>query len=136
MVLTPWTMAGLIRKFETEAVRRGGDEAIGEGSSDQLEDEAAALDKAWRSPRHALSSTRYRFFLLELQPHLQEAPHRAARSPRPSSPSASAAEKASGRARPEASGSSSRASAVLFGELGDHWGRALPQHPRSASTRP
>src|SRR5262245_58085893 len=43
-------MVALIKKHETEAVLAVVEtcEAIGEGSSDQLEDEAAALDKTWR----------------------------------------------------------------------------------------
>jgi hypothetical protein len=64
-------MAGLIKKFETEAVLAVVEtcEAIGEGSSDALEDDAAALDKAWRKAYGTrFVDKQYRYFSVELQP--------------------------------------------------------------------
>lgn len=64
-------MVSLIKKNEDQAILAVVEtcEAIGNGSSDQLENEASALDKAWRKAYGSkFVDKEYRYFALDLQP--------------------------------------------------------------------
>lgn len=64
-------MAALVKKNEDQAILAVVEtcEAIGSGSSDQLENEASALDKAWRKAFNSKFVDKvYRYFALDLQP--------------------------------------------------------------------
>jgi hypothetical protein len=121
-------MAALIKKHEAEAIVAVIEtcETIGEGSSDVLETEINALDKAWRKAYGSkFVDTQYRYFALDLQPLYKNHRKQLLTRYRPKRKEFDEAQAAKDVGKLPALGLEFNAFGDQFAELNDHYMAAL-----------